>query len=203
MDGRLTLITPPSQEPILPAAAKLYCRCMHNQEDELFVAWIASARDYVQDATKRQLMPATWKLTLGSFPLVAPDAGTIHGSLAWHEGEDEIVFPITPVLTVSVQYYDAGNVLQTWATDQYELVAEEAWAVLIPATGVDWPETYDRTDAVQITFGAGYEEGQVPPKLISAMYLRILADYQRRGLTKAEQESIEALLDLDTTRRYS
>ena len=184
------------------AAAKLNCRCLHNQEDELFASWIAAGRDYVQAATRRQIMPATWKLTLGSFPWAIPDAG-IAENMAWHEGEDEIDFPITPVRSISsVQYYDEDNVLQTWASDEWELVSDDAAAVLVPAAEAVWPATYDRTDAVQITFSAGYPDNQVPPKMLDAIQLFVLMKYQRR--TNSDLiEAVDTLLDLDTTRRYS
>ena len=65
--------------------------------------------------------------------------------------------PLAPVTAIdSVSYFDAGNVQQTLDTGAYDLFADARGAYVTRRSGQSWPATFRRTDAVSVTFTAGY-----------------------------------------------
>ena len=64
----LQLVTPPAEEPVSLAEAKLHLRVDFPNEDALITALIAAARQAAETLTGRQLVTARWKLVLDSFP---------------------------------------------------------------------------------------------------------------------------------------
>ena len=84
-------------------------------------------------------------------------------------GSRSIALPFGRVSEIaSIKYYDAANVLQTIDAAEYHLAAEGRRFVVVAASGKSWPSVYDRPDAVQITFEAGYENAASAPDDIKA-----------------------------------
>jgi uncharacterized phiE125 gp8 family phage protein len=134
----------PTVRPVTLADLKDHCRVSGGDEDSLLDGLILAATEYVQTALDRQLVTATWTLTLPALP-------------------SEITLPWPPLATVtSVKYYDSGNVLQTLATSQYQVVKTNVPGRIIPAYNVTWPDTYDRADAVVVTYTSGQAVASVP-----------------------------------------
>lgn len=102
-----------------------------------------------------------------------------------------ISLPKPPHISVdSITYYDADNVQQTLATDQYYvLLPYRQPATVQPVT--TWPATYCRPDAVQITFTAGFST--VPPALKHAILLLIAEWDRHRGDTSVSGATADAV----------
>ena len=65
---RLKQTKAPTSEPVTLAELKLHLRVEDNTDDDLITEIGKAARLWVEKATGRQLMPATWQMTLDSFP---------------------------------------------------------------------------------------------------------------------------------------
>lgn len=137
----LTLLTPPTVEPVTLAEAKAHLRVHHDDEDSFIGSLITAATRHVERTLGISLMERTYKLTLDAFA-------------------DAIELPRGPVSSVtSVQYVDADGVTQTVATDAYSadlISAPRQW--LVRNSGATWPNTIDAVNAVSVTYVAGYEE---------------------------------------------
>lgn len=140
---RFDLYSGPAIEPVTEADLVTHCQIGELPDDQIGRArvMLAAARQWVENRLKRQLITATWIGYLDEFP------------------ETIYIADKLPVATISsVQYYDTDNVLQTvTATDyQTDLVSENTPARISPVSGESWPLTYDKYNAVKITFTAGY-----------------------------------------------
>jgi uncharacterized phiE125 gp8 family phage protein len=65
---------------------------------------------------------------------------------------------------------------------------------LFPASGYNWP-SLSNPDRFEVTYTAGYAEGEVPPELIRAILIMILPLFERRAPTDDEQRAINSLCD--------
>lgn len=68
MMGRLQRTVEPTAEPVTLTELKSHLRVEDNTDDDLITGLGIAARDYVEKQTSRQIMPATFTLTLDSFP---------------------------------------------------------------------------------------------------------------------------------------
>lgn len=87
----------------------------------------------------RCLVSQTWRQDLAGFP-----AG------------DDLCLPMPGVQSVTIAYYDADGVSQTYAASSWSLHETSKGASVILADGSSWPGTDDRPDAVQLTMVCGY-----------------------------------------------
>jgi uncharacterized phiE125 gp8 family phage protein len=143
----LTLITPPSVEPISLDELKAHCRVSSSAEDSLMAIYIGAAREAAEGELGRALIDQTWRLTLDRFG----------GEDASGCAIEEIRIPKPNVRTISsVTYIDTNGDEQTLANDRYALDSAVLPGWLYPADGADWPDTDDVLNAVTITFVAGF-----------------------------------------------
>ncbi|MEY3740425.1 MAG: hypothetical protein RLZZ192_1101, partial [Pseudomonadota bacterium] len=63
----LQLVTPPIDEPVTLAEAKLHLRVDFDEDDALILALISAARQAAQTITGRQFITARWKMVLDRF----------------------------------------------------------------------------------------------------------------------------------------
>ena len=91
---------------------------------------------------------------------------------------------MNPVSAVThVKYYDSDNTLQTWDTANYDTDLKGKPARITLANNATFPTVYDRTNAVEIKFVAGYASTSAtgfPKQLLNAMYLIIGHLYENR-----------------------
>lgn len=133
---------------------KDHLRVTSTAEDAYIAQLIAAVQNYAEKITNRTILTTTYTLHLDEFPI----SKTI-----------EIPKPKTQSVT-HIKYYDSANVLQTLASNQYvtDLISEPAR--ITEASGVTWPTTYSRTNAVQIQYIAGWTAASfIPASLIQAM----------------------------------
>ncbi|WP_171043013.1 head-tail connector protein [Maritimibacter alexandrii] len=93
----------------------------------------------------------------------------------WPSGAS-LDLPLPPVQSVtSVVYIDAEGETQTLAAESYRLVAGESRARLELVAGASWPAVYDRSDAIRVTFVAGYgaAASDVPEPIRQAVRLLV------------------------------
>lgn len=127
--------------------------------DALLISLIAAARGYVENYTHRALITQIWEAYMDTF-----------------ENNEINLFKLPVAAITSVKYYDANDVEQTLEVNTdyvIDIIGEPAR--LFPAYGKDWPNTYDKPNAVQIVFTAGYGDATKVPDIIKAVILMIVA----------------------------
>jgi uncharacterized phiE125 gp8 family phage protein len=138
----------PTAEPVTLDEAKQHCYLTDSTHDVYLSALITKARDVVEKRITRQLMSATWRLSLDEFP-------------------DEILLTIPPIQSVSsIVYTDTAGTSTTLAASQYQVDASSKNnpARIKPAYGLSWPTTRcDTYNAVVVTFLAGYTTAALVP----------------------------------------
>jgi len=158
------LVTPPGELPVSKEEAKKHLRIDFADDDDLVTSLIEAATGYLDGAgglLGRALVTQTWRLDLPAFP---------------HGGRLEL--PLRPVQSASVAYRDALNAPQAYAADNHALAGS---AVLF--TGPS-PALFNRHDALQVTFVAGYgAAADVPAAIRQAVLLMVGSLYDNRGAT--------------------
>jgi uncharacterized phiE125 gp8 family phage protein len=140
---RFAISSGPAIEPVTEADLVSHCQIGELPDDQIGRArvMLAAARQWVENRLHRQLITATWIGYLDTFQSVV-------------EIEDKL-----PIKTISsIAYYDSTDTLQTLSSSLYQtdLVSENTPPRIEPVSGQSWPSTYDRYNAVRITFTAGY-----------------------------------------------
>ena len=198
----LQLITPPAQEPVSLAEAKLHLRVDFPDDDALIVAMIAAARHHAEMLTRRQFITARWKLVLDCFPGVG-GMGVQVGDPFVLPGH-ALLLPRSPLQTVlAIDYLDTGKVLQTLPETDYVVDAACEPARITPVAGATWPGTLPQIAAVSVIFDAGYGTAADVPEGIKAwIKLRIGSLYEHREdfalITRGRIEAlpfVDGLLD--------
>ena len=146
---------PPTIEPISVLELKRFLRIDHADEDLDLPPLISAARDDIEQYLRRQLLPATWALSLDT----------------WQE---PIRLPRPPTLAVSsLTFYDTSGVLTTLDPSGYyvDLISQPARVCL--AQGPPAPSVQSgRLNAITITYQAGYASStHVPPAIRHAIKL--------------------------------
>lgn len=182
-----TEITAPSSYPVTTADAKSHLRVDISDDDTLIASYIAAATDYAESYTGRSYVQRTYRADVPYFV-------------------DEICLANGPVISVSsVKYYDTASpsVLQTWDAGNYQLF----YNVVRRVSGVTFPSTYDRPDAVQIEYTAGYLDNNSPqaeniPDAVKQAILLLVGDYYENREAQVlypgqlhTNKAVKALLD--------
>ena len=181
----LTQSVAPSVEPVTTTAQKTWMRVDSSDEDALIGSLAAAARAYVEMATSRQLITATWVLKLDNFP-----AG-------------DIVLDIFPLQSIaSIKYYDNNDEQQTWSSSLYDVDTALEPGRVRPASGQDYPsDVRGHTDDIEITFDAGHGDAasDVPDGIKAAINILAANWFENResntpiGLTPVPM-SLESLI---------
>lgn len=164
------LVSGPAAPLLTTAEAKAHLRVDFADDDTLIDAYVKAATDLVDaewGELGRALVTQRWKLTMPFFP-----AG------------GEIVLPIPPVQQVThFQYYDTTQTLQDLDVNAYRLIVNDEDAHIYLVSGYSWPALYDRADAVQIQYDAGYGDAasDVPEGVRLAVRLMVGHWYENRA----------------------
>lgn len=166
----LFVVTAPVSEPVTLADAMSHARVDSDEDQGFIQRCVKAAREWLEEITGRQFITATLRLDLDEFPACG-----------------YIDLPRPPLGSVtSVTYYDSSNVQQTLsASTAYESDPSPSLPRVRLRTGQWWPSTYDRANAVSVTYTAGY--GAAPanvPAPIQMAILQLVAHwYQNRETT--------------------
>lgn len=178
MNWSLTLDTAPSVEPLATAAYKAQMRVDHSDDDALIDAYALAARQLVELMTNRSLIDTTWKLRFDRFP-----SARIFDSFATSGGV--ILLPKGPLrdgTSFAIEYVDAAGATQTLATTEYRVDRFSRPPRVTPEYSKLWPVTREVTNAVTLTFVAGFgaSGAAVPGPLLQALKLLVATWYQHR-----------------------
>lgn len=173
----LTRTVAPASQIVALQDVKDHLRVADGGIDDYYISGLISAASgAVEEMTGRAVVTQTWALSLPSV-------------------SGKVYLPKTPVQSVSsIAYYDADNASQTLTVSDYYLFKDQEKAWLEPKPNAVWPTTYDRADAVTITFVAGYST--VPQELKHAALLLIEHWYEHRGATEGGAEMPYAVASL-------
>lgn len=134
------VINAPVGEPLTLGEAKQHLRepassTTHNTQIEQL---IKAAREYAEEYTRRAFITQTIEMRLDDFA-------------------DEMELPKPPLQSViSIEYFDADGALQNLATSVYSVDTTSTPGRVILNDGESWPKTKNASNAVIITFTAGY-----------------------------------------------
>lgn len=178
----------PTAEPLDADDARRHLRV--TDEDVDVAAMIAAARAKCEGRLERALITQTWTIDLDGF---------------W-SGDLELPYPPLQSVSSIVYWNDETGTTDTVASTVYEVdTASEPGRVRLKP-GQDWPsDLYGKTNAVRITFVAGYGStyASVPDGIKQAMRLLVGHYDQNRegvvvGSTATElPEAVETLLALE------
>lgn len=168
--SRATLVTAPASEPITLAEARKQLELANDDttHSDHLTLLIQAAREQWEHDTDSACLTQTWSVNLPYFS----------GS--------SIALPKRPIQSItSITYYDSAEASQTLATSVYAFDAAARKVRL--KTLQTWPTTYERFDAVTVTFVAGYASAaNVPAIHKQAMRLLISHYFENRDMIMSE-----------------
>lgn len=174
----VSLITPPTIEPIDLDEAKKHLRFTPTSEDTLIDTYIAMARQLFEEITGRQLLDATWEYRIEGFPA----------------GGGAIELPKPPLLElVSVVYVgeDGADVALVEDTDFVVERPTGPYAKRGTVRAVEaWPTVDAALEAIKIRYRAGYgtQPGDVPELIRGALGF-LVAHFHANRVEVADQTS--------------
>lgn len=145
--------------PVSLAQVKRHLGVAYSERDRDIEQMIRAAANYLGKLCKRTWLTTDYLLTLEEF------TQTI-----------EIPSPPLQLLT-SIQYYSSAGVLTQLTSSSWQVLSGDGLpAIVKPAPNTTWPGTeYDRWNAVQIRFRAGYGDtaDYLPPEFSQAALLML------------------------------
>lgn len=150
------------QTPITLEQAKLHLRIDSTDEDALIDSISLAATEWCELYQNRRYVKRTEVMYLDKFPLI-------------------IQPQYSPLVSVtSIKYYDSDGTLQTLDSSYYRVDTNSEPGRITEAYGKYWPITRDMTNAVIITYIAGYSTpSNIPNDITAAIRLMIQYFYGR------------------------
>jgi len=150
----------PAASPVSLVDMKAHLRVTSSSEDDVIQAYIdaAVASLDAQGELGQAIIAQTWD---ESFSQATRDVALS-------------IIPATAL--VSVTYYDTDNAQQTADLADFALYSGEFWAFVRSS---NWPQVYDRPDAITIQYTAGM--ATVPAGLVHAIKLIVTHWYENRA----------------------
>lgn len=155
---------------------KDFLRVSDTADDSKITAYISVATDAVKQYTRRAILTETFVLTSDGFSahdaderMIALGAGT-HTVSVPHVlgGGDRLELPFSPIQSVtSVVTYDRANSSSTFSATNYIVDLQTGRIVL--NEGETWPTDLRATNAVEVTYVAGYGSGSIPAPILEAI----------------------------------
>lgn len=142
--------------PVTTDEGKSALRVRHRSDDDMITRHIATATAMVHDSTMRQLVTATFVMTLdGGFP-----------------SDGSLVIPRAPLIAItSIKYYDTSSTQQTVSTDVYKVQTDYEPGRVVLKYDQSWPSVQGRPDAIEVTFTAGYGAASAVPEGLKDLVL--------------------------------
>ena len=162
--GKLVLKTAPASTVISLAEAKAFLRIDsdYDDDDNYITSLINVATNVVEEFTRRRLISQTYNIYYDYFP-------------------PYIDLQVGERITVShIKYYDTNNSLQTLAASNYDLDTRIKPGRIYESENGDFPDTFERPNAVEVEFIVGSAASDVPAPIVQAIYIIIGRYYENR-----------------------
>jgi uncharacterized phiE125 gp8 family phage protein len=169
----LTVVDAPDEMPISLNEAKKHLRVSYDDEDSLIEGFIAAATRFAETFTGRQLCTATLKWSGCEFPCELPRP------------------PFQTVL--AVEYLDTAGTLTTLPTSYYLVDPLSEPSPFRAAFGYVFPIVYpERSDAVRVTYTAGYGSAADVPATIKQAMLMLVGNWweNREAMTETSLKEV-------------
>ena len=139
--------------------AKDFLNVNYDDHNSLIDSLRKASRKWCENYASISFLTQTWTLKLDHFP------------------SEEIELWMPPIQSVtSVKYYDQDNSFQTLDSSLYNVDINSNTA-RIQHVNDDWPDTYDRVDAVEVIYVAGYSDIDEVPEDIIVAVKHLIADF--------------------------
>jgi len=166
-----SLVAAPAENPVTLVEAKDFMVVEFTDDDALITSLIAAAASHLDGYSGilgRALINQTWRQDFSCF-------------------QSRLRLPLSPFQSISsIQYYDDDNALQTLSSALYSAYEDHLGPYVERVSGASWPSTYDRANAVQVTYLVGYGAANAVPESIKTVIKMIVAElYENRAITIA------------------
>ena len=193
---RLQLNTSPTYTDLISlTTAKSFLRVTNTAEDTLITTMIGAAIQSAENYTNSRFLETQYTMFMETWDDVyvsnhyttSLSNGTYltTGGYVGKDGLNQIVLPYAPLDSIThVKYYDSSNAQQTWTEDtEYSVntfINQKGFIEITKNT--TYPTLYDRADAIEIKFKAGYGTGDsdVPEPIKTAILLILGSMYEKR-----------------------
>ena len=162
--GKLVLKTAPASTAISLAEAKAFLRIDsdYDDDDNYITSLINVATGVVEEFTRRRLITQTYNIFFDEFP-------------------PYIDLQVGEVASVThVKYFDTDNTEQTLATSEYDVDTKIRPGRIYQSNDGDFPNTYDKPNAVEVEFVVGGDATDIPSTIVQAIYIIVGRYYENR-----------------------
>ena len=178
----LSLITPPTAEPITLSEARAQCSVDGTIHDAMLATYILAARQWAEAYTHKTLMTQTWDYTIDyCWPVVWAGGYWSHA----------IELPLPPLQSVtSINYIDENGATQLLASNQYVVIKDKPAGLIVRAYGVSWPAVRHQVAAITVRMvcGFGTNPGDTPDDVRTSMLLHVEMLFDRDPNTRETLE---------------
>lgn len=198
----------PVVEPVSLAEAKAHLRVDSEAEDELILALIQAAREWVEVYLDRTLITTQWTMKMDSFPTMARQLSEAYVDRTFIATQQSVRADIFPpdielprppmsrtTTDVTISYVTAEGVSTTLSTSLYRVDRDSTPGVVRPPYAGTWPVHRVDQNAVSISWYAGYGDSgdKVPRAIRHAMLMLASFWWEHRGavLTGSISKEIE------------
>lgn len=186
----LTLVTGPTVEPVSVRDMRTHLRLddADTSEDSYIFQLIAEARETVERQINVALVSQSWKLTVDHWPGKREPwwDGVRDGSINMlHTGYAWLVLPVFPLLSVDGVnvYNEAGTATAVTVSSVFDIDKAQEPGRMALKSGQTWPVALRPTNAIEVTFTAGYgtAASDVPASFKTAIRQLVAYIYTHRG----------------------
>ena len=162
--GKLVLKTAPTSTVISLSEAKAFLRIDSDYDDDntYITSLINVATQVVEEFTRRRLMTQTYKIFYDEFPpyidLQVGDVASVSG----------------------IKYFDESNTQVTLHSSNYDVDTKVRPGRIYESEDGDFPNTYERPNAVEVEFIVGGTASDVPAPIVQAIYIIVGRYYENR-----------------------
>lgn len=160
------LKTGPATEPVSLAEMREHLGIIQDSDtirDNVLAGRIISARQWTEHYTGLALITQTWLCVSVDFPYNPDDFSSI-----------KLKGPVQSV--TSVKYTDDDGTQLTLSSGAYQMSIASGY--LVPAFGVEWPESRAQLDSVQIEYVCGYGNAADVPEAIKEAIRFIVGQWE-------------------------
>lgn len=174
--GEPVRIGAPTALPVSLAELKAHCRIDLDEDDALLMGYLRAAVEWVESYTGLALISSTWQQTASAFPTA---------SIRYPNAAIELSRRPVQAIT-AIDYLDAGGVAAVLDPSIYVLAGvggNRRSARITLGTGQAWPAIYTHSEAVTVTYIAGFGDthNEVPELIRHALMLLVSTWYDYRG----------------------